>query len=65
MENINMEEIGEKPINKSEIVGEVLIKVYNDCFTLEYTAGMEQTLVAVLEESIDRLIDETENRVLQ
>jgi hypothetical protein len=35
-----MEKAGEKLIDEEEIVGMVQITVYNDCFAIEYTAGL-------------------------
>ena len=35
-----MEEVGEKPIDANEVLGKVVITVYNDCFSVEHSATL-------------------------
>jgi len=63
-----MEKVGEKPTdeeNLEEILGKVIITVYNDCFSVEYTAGLSPNeVVGLLVATLEHLGGETEERVV-
>ena len=63
-----MEEVGETPIEDediSEIIGRVIITVYNDCFSVEHTAGLSPTeVVGLLIATLEKMGGETEERVV-
>ena len=51
--------------NPSEILGRVVITVYNDCFSVEYTAGLSPTeVVGLLIATLEKMGGETEERVV-
>jgi hypothetical protein len=60
-----MEETGEKRTDEEEIIGKVVITVYNDCFSLEHTAGLtSENIVELLYASIDKIDGKTEDHIL-
>jgi len=57
-----MEETGEKP---TDVLGMVQITVYNDCFSVEHTAGLSMDDIAGLFISaLEKMGGETEERVV-
>ena len=47
--------------NPSEILGRVVITVYNDCFSVEHTAGLSpQEVVGLLIATLEHMDGETE-----
>ena len=59
-----MEKVGEKLTkeeNPNEILGKVIITVYNDCFSVEHTAGLSPNeIVGLLIATLEHLGGETE-----
>ena len=55
-----MEKVGEKPTdeeNPEKIVGKVYITVYNDCFSIEHTAGLStEDIIGLFVNSLDKLV---------
>jgi len=57
-----MEEVGEKPTDAGEIIGKLIITVYNDCFSVEHTAGLSPNeVVGLLIATLEHLGGETED----
>jgi hypothetical protein len=60
-----MEKAGEKLIDEEEIVGMVQITVYNDCFAIEYTAGLSMDdITGLFVAALEKIGGETEERVV-
>ena len=60
-----MEEVGETPTDEdiSEILGKVIITVYNDCFSVEHTAGLSpQEVVGLMIATLEHLGSEEEEK---
>jgi hypothetical protein len=60
-----MEKAGEKLIDEEEVVGMVQITVYNDCFAIEYTAGLSMDdITGLFVAALEKIGGETEERLV-
>jgi hypothetical protein len=60
-----MEKVGEKLIDEEEVVGMVQITVYNDCFAIEYTAGLSMDdITGLFVAALEKMGGETEERLV-
>ena len=51
--------------NPNEILGKVIITVYNDCFSVEHTAGLSpQEVVGLMIATLEHLGDEKEEETV-